>query len=103
MRFTSNDASTPPQDGGLDTWLFNNKDYFSEWSTMCLIRGIDQPQIEMSNLNTTTMVELDSPLTGISGKLYYNNNSNEKEYLKCYQITIYESSAGIANGTVFKS
>ena len=41
IRFTSSQASPPPlQANGIDQWLSFNLTSFSEWSTVCLIRGI---------------------------------------------------------------
>ena len=101
LRFTSNEASDLPQNGkAIDSWLFNNKEYFSEWSTICLIRAIDQPQIFISNLNNDNSIkELPTPLSEISGRLYYEDDSSETEYLKSYNLNIYETSLGSKNST----
>ena len=97
MRFTHNDAPDPPSTGvGLDTWLFDNKDYFSEWSTICLIKGIDPPLISIANLNSSGTTSLTSPLSEIAGRLYYQN-SQETEYLKSYNIKVYKTSVNINN------
>jgi len=46
LRFTSTSAPNPPSSGkGLATWLYNNMQFFSEWSKVCLIKGIEQPKI----------------------------------------------------------
>ena len=45
IRFTGENASEisteTPQ--AIDSWLITNQAYFSEWSTVCLIRGISTP------------------------------------------------------------
>ena len=42
LRFTSNSASNPPSNGTqLASWLYNNMQYFSEWSKVCIIKGIE--------------------------------------------------------------
>ena len=50
MRFTYIDAAevslTAPQ--AIDGWLAANINLFSEWSTVCLIRGISTPQLAVS-------------------------------------------------------
>lgn len=75
MRFTSSNPNVPdpPVDNGLDTWLFNNRDYFSEWSTICLIKGIDNPEILITGLEETGIITLTSPLSNISGKVVYSS------------------------------
>ena len=44
LRFTSNQINTnninPNKPGTLTTWLYENTNYFSEWSTITLIKGI---------------------------------------------------------------
>jgi len=31
----------------LASWIYNNTQYFSEWSKVCLIKGIEQPVISI--------------------------------------------------------
>lgn len=96
LRFTSImvDQQTIPNTGeGLDTWLYENREYFSEWSTMCLIKGIDQPHISINNLDADTTTILSNPLVRIIGKLYYEDNSNETEYLKSYNFSIFNGAS----------
>ena len=91
IRFTSVEAEDPPSYGrGIATWLSNNIDYFSEWSTVCLIKGIEQPQFSIQNLDPNSPVTLQNQLTEIVGKMYFNT-TEEKEYLKNYTIKIYKS------------
>lgn len=92
LRFTSVEADDPPAEGGIATWLAENIDYFSEWSTVCLIKGIEQPKILIEGLDQDETNILLFPLTNIIGKLYYDN-SEETEYLKSYNIKIYESNS----------
>lgn len=92
LRFTSIEAENPPANQGIDTWLSNNMDYFSEWSTVCLIKGIAQPHISIANFIENESVVLQNKLTEIVGKMYYNDeDKEEKEYLKSYNIQIYRS------------
>jgi hypothetical protein len=42
LRFTSSQAPNPPSNGQqLASWIYNNTQYFSEWSKVCLIKGIE--------------------------------------------------------------
>ena len=91
LRFTSTEAADPPSTGTkLNTWLSDNKDYFSEWSIVCLIKGIEQPRISIQNFDLGGVTILQAPLTEIVGKMYYNNNVKEQEYLRSYNIKIYQ-------------
>lgn len=91
LRFVSVNCEDPPQQSsGIMTWIYNNRGYFSEWSTICLLRGIEQPHIK-TNLNEILSEdnELLIPLTTLTGKLYYQQNEDiEKEYLKSYHFSI---------------
>ena len=54
LRFTSISAPNPPSSGkGLATWLYNNIRYFSEWSRVCLIKGIEQPIVTIRGFDDT--------------------------------------------------
>lgn len=96
LRFTSVSASTPPSNGkALATWLYNNMQYFSEWSKVCLIKGITQPHITIRGFDDTENNQetvLTSPMVEVIGELTYSQNSTEeKEYLKSYNIKLYQA------------
>lgn len=100
LRFTSTSASTLTDTSKIAAWLTANQEYFSEWSTVCLIRGIEQPSIylrQFENATGTNDVVFSSSVLQLVGGLYYElDNSNlEDEYLKQYTINIYNASTGI--------
>ena len=92
MRFTYIDAAevslTAPQ--AIDGWLAANINLFSEWSTVCLIRGISTPQLAVSGF-TIENGEISwanyNPI--IYGTLSFKN-AEETEKLKSYQIKLYD-------------
>lgn len=92
MRFTHIDAAevslTAPQ--AIDGWLAANINLFSEWSTVCLIRGISTPQLAVSGF-TIENGEISwanyNPI--IYGTLSFKN-AEETEKLKSYQIKLYD-------------
>lgn len=92
MRFTHIDAAevslTVPQ--AIDGWLAANINLFSEWSTVCLIRGISTPQLAVSGF-TIENGEISwanyNPI--IYGTLSFKNEE-ETEKLKSYQIKLYD-------------
>ena len=95
LRFTSTIASDPPNSGkGLATWLYNNSQFFSEWSRVCLIKGIEQPIVTLRGFNDKEINEdivLTNSTIDIIGELHYENQIEEKEYLKSYNIKIYSN------------
>ena len=95
LRFTAVAASTPPSNGTeLATWLYNNMQYFSEWSRICLLKGIEQPQLSIRGFDTTgenQEIILTNSTINIIGELIYPNNQKQNEYLKSYNIKIYQN------------
>ena len=97
LRFTQNheDVLPVPTDGKLDGWLAANINYFSEWSTVCLVRGISAPilsvsgfTIEDGNISWANY----NPI--IYGALSFADAA-ETEKMKSYQIKLYDASGNI--------
>lgn len=95
LRFTSTEAGsvnlTIPQ--AIDHWLNTkaNLSEFSEWSTVCLVRGISVPYLNVVGLDKNAdETILTSTLIDIIGKLTFEDPT-ETDYLKNYQIKIYNS------------
>jgi len=68
--------------------------YFSEWSKVCLIKGIDKPHISIRGFDDTGENQrtiLTHPLIEIIGELTYDSGSQEQEYLKSYNIKLYQN------------
>ncbi len=90
IRFTSIDADVLSDSKKIAPWLVNNQQYFSEWSTVCIIKGIEQPLIYIKGFESDEQVTFTSDTIHFVGKMYYNTNAElEKEYLKSYEINIY--------------
>ena len=90
LRFTHKDAPSAPTDGKLDGWLAANINYFSEWSTVCLVRGISAPDllvsgftIEGGNISWANY----NPI--IYGTLTFEDEA-ETEKMKSYQIKLFD-------------
>lgn len=94
IRFTNTDASdvslSTPQ--AIDSWLNTNLNNFSEWSSICLIRGISQPQLTVQGFseNETKVINWNIANTKINGKLTFKNSA-ETEILRVYRIKIYNN------------
>ena len=96
LRFTSTKAEkiglTVPQ--AIDFWLNKKENLteFSEWSTVCLVRGISVPHLNIVGLDKNAdETILTSTLVDIIGKVTFKD-STETDYLKNYQIKIYDFS-----------
>ena len=94
LRFTSKSAPAPPSNGtALATWLYDNMQYFSEWSRVCLIKGIEKPILSIygfDNTDSNQQTVLTNSMFDIIGELSYNNPA-ESEYLKHYIIKLYQT------------
>ena len=72
------------------TWINQHLDLFSEWSTVCLIRRITEPQIKQNSLVFPTggdHYEYETPFLRFNGKVQFG--PNEEEYLKEYRLRLY--------------
>ena len=93
IRFTAVGASdvslTAPQ--AIDSWLAANLSNFSEWSTVCLVRGISAPSLKISGFDVSADTTLwSSNNVDIVGKLVYADSA-ETDTLKNYQIKLYNT------------
>ena len=92
IRFTAAGAADVSLDTpqAIDSWLAANLSNFSEWSTVCLIRGISVPSLSVSGFDIsadTTLWSLNN--VDVVGKLTYAD-STETDTLKSYQIKLYD-------------
>lgn len=84
-------------------WLEANINHFSEWSKVCLIKGITQPHISINTLEEGNLVTFFIPPTEFVGKMYYQQSQNEEkeiQTLKSYNIIIQKNSN---NNIIIKS
>lgn len=81
-------------------WLGQNLQYISEWSTVCLIRGLSKPTFSFTSsaLNscneesaTTITIGENIPVIGTFGF----EDSTETDYLKSYRVTLMNSNSTI--------
>lgn len=106
LRFTAVGAEQPPETK-IAAWLLNNQKYFSEWSTVCLIKGIEQPVINLHGLeNSSSQIIFTTKFQAIVGSMSYSANANvETETLKAYSILIATADAPstyvVNSGTIY--
>ena len=103
IRFVSKEAKTLTELNNVGAyketaaWLLENRDYFSEWSTVCLIRGIAKPVLKMADYITNGN-SFSSRSLQVLGSLSFNP-TYEKETLKSYQIFLQENGKKIIEKT----
>ena len=99
IRFTSINAedpgislTDPDAVQAIDSWLSRNLKYFSEWSTVCLIRGISVPSITIKDFNEEMATEIYDTIinTQVIGYISFTDE-NETETLKSYRVRSYDS------------
>ncbi len=95
MRFVHTDAAAAvtgfPQANAA--WLVENLDYFSEWSTVALIKGISEPTMYLYGYNSSGIaVSFGQSNGALMGKLAFANEL-DTENLYSYTIKIYEGEA----------
>lgn len=83
---------------GFLSYLLNYEAYFSEWSTICLIRPILQPQIYLRDFDTNTTEEIRAYHRGIihlSGQMIFGEdiNSIETETLESYIVQVLDENS----------
>ena len=93
IRFTGIGANEVSLDTpqAIDSWLSSNLALFSEWSSICLIRGIAVPRLEITGLEaaaeSTLWTNADSRIVG---ELTFADEK-ETETLKSYRIKLYNA------------
>ena len=105
IRFTSiNAQSVDINDPQIDSWLAGNLSMFSEWSTVCLVRGISAPKISIKNIEATSGYTVwTAGNVDIVGNLTFANEA-ETERLKSYNIKLYKGDDFISeSGDIYGS
>ena len=97
IRFTGAGAANLTDSKKIASWLTDNQKFFSEWSTVCLIKGIQQPKLyikgfEGSDIEGSTEIVFTNEIIDFIGGMYFDENADlEKEYLKYYKIQVYNN------------
>ena len=95
IRFIDKNADDAPVIPGqaqqIDKWLSENLLYFSEWSTVCLIRGISEPILTIKDFEAGDFAtEIYNTLANIQilGNLTFTDE-DENETLRNYRVVLY--------------
>ena len=100
IRFTDSSVPLFNPDAGdkIASWLVNNQKYFSEWSSVCLIRGIEMPVVTIrgfeSNLQNKEVI-FTSESVQLTGNIQFiNPNGENYEYVENINATLYKTHEG---------
>ena len=79
---------------GIDSWLSSNLDSFSEWSSVCLIKGINLPIIKLKSFSDNVGQDeigtvFTVPSIVVTGRVDFGED--EDETLKSYSVKIYNN------------
>lgn len=92
LRFDTYEGSVPTDEKELNNYLLEYQTYFSEWSTVCLIRPILQPNIQLRTFDTYSTertIAFNKGIIPISGKLFFGeNNKVETETLQSFRVQV---------------
>ena len=110
IRFTGIAASnlTNNQNQGINTWLNDNLEHFSEWSTVALIYGIKEPTAKITSLIENNTITWRKESLTVSGDIKFNGTKNllpKKSYVQLTYGNEYTSTGNItwvtdSNGAV---
>jgi hypothetical protein len=81
-------VSAPYSSSAIDGWLSANSEYFSEWSTVCLIRGISTQIIVLNDFEKGEESEIHIIPIEVVGSVRFSERA-ESEKLKSYQLLVY--------------
>lgn len=103
LRLCSREASNPPISATsqpVSSWLVDNQDYFSEWSSICLIKPISTPQLELKYLSAASTKTYTNTTLRVTGSLSFAE-SDKTEYLSQYKISLFKNDGtSISNSRV---
>lgn len=90
--------STPIKNltGALSTdYLIENRQYFSEWSSVCLIRPISEPSLVLNRFDSEDIpVSFNQGSIPISGSLYFEDDS-DLELMQSYQFKMVDKNNAV--------
>lgn len=85
-----------------NNYLLNFQTYFSEWSSVCLLRPISKPLIVLRkfDINTETIPTYTKGLMPVAGKVYFMTASDEidnseTETLQAYTVSILDTNKNV--------
>ena len=87
IRLTKAGTPKPEKEEGTSSWFNGNLENFSEWSTVCLIRAIATPVLQLHKVSDTNVLSA----ANIVGKLTFSDDA-EKESIYTYKVLVMKNS-----------
>lgn len=76
---------------GQSAWLVENADKFSEWTTYCITKAINQPSIDIRTFKPYPDGFFGSDTLQFEGSYNYKDSNNSNELLYSYNVKLYDS------------
>lgn len=94
IRFTGKDASDPTNGQSVSNdWIADNLSYFSQWSSITLIRPISRPNLKIVDLEGQN-ITIGYNHIAINGDLSFEDNE-DTEKLRSYQIQLFDNNENL--------
>ena len=103
IRFTSSAVAIyNPETNKIAKWLVDNQSMFSEWSSVCLVRGIKQPIVTIRGFEENVQnkeIIFTSETIQLVGNVQFENPSGEMtEFLDSVQVKLFKKELGEDSG-----
>ena len=103
IRFTSSAvASYNPETDKISKWMIDNQALFSEWSSVCLIRGIEKPILTIRGFEENVQnkeIIFTSETIQLVGNVQFTNPSGEMtEFLDSATVKLFKKEEGEQSG-----
>lgn len=86
IRFCSEDPGSSP----TMAWMTQNTEFFSEWSTVCLIQGIARPELILRNFSDAE-IGIETIFSALNNKIVGCVNFEDEEELESYHFSIFNA------------
>lgn len=92
IRFDNNTENVPgtgEEESKWNNYFLSNQTKFSEWSNICLLRPISEPNIQLRTFDTEEGdIAFNKGIIPISGQVFFGNNFDDTETLQSFNIEI---------------
>lgn len=83
-------CSADPGDSPTMAWITQNSEFFSEWSTVCLIQGIARPELTLRNFSDAE-VGIETIFSTLNNKIVGRVKFEDEEELESYHFSIFNA------------
>ena len=83
-------CSQTPEDAPTMAWVTEHASSFSEWSTVCLIQGIEKPTLTIKNFSDAE-IGVETIFSALNNKIVGNVDFKDEEELESYHFSIFKT------------